>query len=374
MILILVIDLIVIAVLSTKSLSKGLENALPFATFAIVLLPIETRLSFGFFEMTVQRLIVVVLFVLYFLSPKSQDPAEPGIRTPLKWLMLLHITWCILSTMISIVPAASVKKLVSVVFEYYGLYFVFYKSITKSETIRKILMAMVAAMAVASVFGAYEAYRGWNVVSLLPQVEHRFFFGAGVADMDRDLRVQSTYDHPILFGAALAMAIPFALYYVGTVKKLSQKLYLWGALGLMFLNLYKTGSRGPWLDAILAFILLFVYGGGAVRKRILVIGALSLAVMVLRPGIRDTVYGIYVNTLNTNTNTGASYEYRYALPAAAVRAITRSPARALWGYGLESFYEANVQGMFLGQMYRFLSADNSWAELTVETGFVGLFL
>jgi len=157
-------------------------------------------------------------------------------------------------------------------------------------------------------------------------------------------------------------------------RKSWHKLLLWVALALMFLNLYKTGSRGPWLDAILACILLFFYGGGVVRKRILILAALSVSVMVLRPGIKDTIYGIYVNTLNNNTNTGASYEYRYALPKAALHAISRSPGPAMWGSGLETFFDADVEGIFLGQMYRFRSADNAWAELAVETGFVGLLI
>jgi len=374
MALIIIIDLLVIGVLSVKAFSSGLEEALPFATFAIVFLPIETRLSAGIFELTIQRLVVVLLFLLFFLTPRSKKPEDARLAMPLKWLMLAHISWCILSTLFSIDPVASVKKLVSVVFEYYGLYYIFWKSISKPETIRKVMLAMMLAMAIASIFGTYEAYRGWNVVDLLPKVGHRFFFGADVVDADRDIRVQSTFDHPILFGAALAMAIPIVLYFMTIARTFRHKLLLWIALALMFLNLYKTGSRGPWLDAILACILLFFYGGSVVRRRILIIGALCVSVMILRPGIRDTIYGIYVNTLNTNTNTGASYEYRYALPQASIHAISRSPGRAMWGYGLETFFDADVEGMFLGQMYRFRSADNAWAELAVETGFVGLLI
>jgi len=118
MALILIIDLLVIAVISVKAFSKGLEDALPFATFAIVFLPIETRLSTGIFELTIQRLVIVVLFLLYFLAPKNNAPANARLAMPLKWLMLAHIAWCILSTMFSIDPVASVKKLISVVFEY----------------------------------------------------------------------------------------------------------------------------------------------------------------------------------------------------------------------------------------------------------------
>ncbi len=94
--------------------------------------------------------------------------------------------------------------------------------------------------------------------------------------------------------------------------------------------------------------------------------------MVVRPGIWATVKGIYDNSFDMNTSTGTSYAYRGALLDAVTEKLKDSPTRAVWGFGLESFYDLHLEGDFLGKPHVFLSCDSSWSELMIETGFVGL--
>jgi O-antigen ligase len=113
----------------------------------------------------------------------------------------------------------------------------------------------------------------------------------------------------------------------------------------------------------------------AIRKPLIVIAGLSIAVLVARPGVWGTIKGIYDNTLNTESDTGSSYAYRFALQDAALKRIANSPAaRGVWGFGLESFYDLKLEGELLGKPWLFLSCDNAWVELLLETGFVGLAL
>jgi hypothetical protein len=365
--LVIIIDLIVIIGLCRIAARSGLEAALPFASFMLVLVPIESSISAGLFELTTQRLIVGLLLILY-LTGNNNTGRQVKMPMPLKVLILLHVCWCILSTTDSIVPLMSIKKAVSVIIEYYALYFIYWKSVTKTETIRKILFSIVLAVIVCSVFGAFEAYGAENVLALFPKAGHHF----STMEMEREVRVQSTFDHPILFGAALAMAIVIALYLVSVMQKSWQVILLWLGVILMVLNCYKTSSRGPWLDVILGCLLLVIFARGKLRKNILIIGVLAIAAMIIRPGIWATVRGIYDNSFDMNTSTGTSYEYRYALQHAVRAKLLQSPTRALWGYGLESFYDLQIEDEFLGKPHLFLSCDSSWAELMIETGFVGL--
>jgi hypothetical protein len=282
---------------------------------------------------------------------------------------MVHVAWCALSTVNSVVPLMSIKKAVSVICEYYALYFIYWRMLSRVDVIRKVLFAMVLAMIVCSTFGAFEAYGATNVLVYFPKAGHHFDMNA---ETDREIRVQSTFDHPILFGAALAMAIIIALYLVTVVKKGWRVHLLWIGIMLMFLNIYKTSSRGPWLDVMLGCLLLLLFARGKIRRNILFICALSLLAMIIRPGIWSTVKGIYDNSFDMNTSTGTSYEYRYALHRAVTDKLLSSNARASWGYGLESFYDLQLQGEFLGKPHLFLSCDSSWAEITLETGFVGL--
>ena len=358
-----------LAVLCRIALTRGLESALPTAAFMLVLLPIECKLSLGFADLTVHRLIVIVLWVIYLTRGKQKSGKS---SLPMKGLILAHISWCLVSTAFAIDPTASFKKLLSIGFEYNLLYFIYFKVISQKETIYKILRAMVLALVVCCIFGFFETYWGWSVLSLFPTVIHRF---DGDVDVGGELRITSTFDHAILYGAALAMACVIALHLLTLVRRPGQKTMLWIAICLMIFNLYKTGSRGPWLDMIFGGVLLCLIGGKGPRKSLAAIAVLACAVMIIRPGVKDTIVGLYDNTMDTDNAKGASYEYRYALQGAAYKAVTRSFERSILGYGLESFYDAGVEGPFLGEEHhRFRSADDSWVEMMIETGFVGLFL
>src|ERR1700747_135988 len=125
MTLVIIIDLLVVAILCSIAFSKGLEAALPFATFVLVFVPMESRISLGVFELTTQRLVLLFLFLLYFTLGGNKEQSGSNVTTPLLYLMLVHVAWCIVSTIDSIVLIMSIKKLLSVVFEYYLLSFIF---------------------------------------------------------------------------------------------------------------------------------------------------------------------------------------------------------------------------------------------------------
>jgi O-antigen ligase len=368
--LVAVIDLIAIIGLVILAQGKqGLERALPFAAFLIVLVPIESLIPLGFFTLTTHRIVVGTLVLLYFLRGRSANQGK--IAMPLKTIIIVHVFWCLISTANSIVPEMSIKKLLSVVLEYYTLYFIYWKTISNGETIHKILKAMVVGIAVCCVWGTIEAYQGGDILDFFPSVGHHW---GATAEQDREIRIHSTYDHPILYGAALAMGITLVLYLLAIAKSQSERMFLWIALLLMFLNIYKTSSRGPWLDTILGCSLLLWFGSKRTRKHILYVVGLSMAVLIIRPGVWSTIGGIYDNTFSNNS-TGSSYSYRYALQDAAVQRLREdSITRAIWGYGPEAFFDIHLEGMLLGKPHTFLSCDNAWVEFLLETGYIGLVI
>jgi hypothetical protein len=352
--------------------TRGLESALPVAAFFFVLLPRDAGIPTGIFDLTAQRLILATLLVLYLVLPKTRQHSRM-VRLPLAGLIALHISWCMLSTLNSIVPVESIKKLIGELFEYYVLYYIFFRTIKDTRTIHRIISAIVAAVTVACIFGAVEEYRGWSVMELFPASAHHFVNWSTTGALSgRDDRVTSTFAHPILFGAGLALAIPLTLYLLKAARTKSQKVLLWGSLFLMLLNIYKTSSRGPWLGLLLALGLLLLLDSGRMRRYLAVIGILTLAVLLLRPGIWDTLLDMYYATSNPDSPLGSSYSYRYALRRVAMKALNQSPERALLGYGMESFYSLHLSGELEGRIYPFLSCDSAWVETAMETGYVGI--
>ncbi len=211
MILVIILDLLLVATLLYKASQKGVENALPAFAFFTVLLPENCMIPIpGVFGLSAQRLAVVVLLICFFAFRRKPETTVSPSSTPLLVLIFLQLGWSLLSTANSIVPLMSFKKLFSVVLEYYVVYFIFFKVISNTETIRKIVTAMVAAMAITTIPGAIESYTGWSVTSWFPDLGLRFSLGL---DRARGIRTQSTFQHSILYGGALAMILPLTSGY-----------------------------------------------------------------------------------------------------------------------------------------------------------------
>src|SRR5664279_684215 len=109
MALVIIINLVVLAVLCRIALTSGLERALPFAAFALIFIPIESSIPLGLFELTTQRLIIAVLLVFYFSIGRTEANRRFIPPLPLKILIVVHVCWCALSTMNSVVPLMSIK-------------------------------------------------------------------------------------------------------------------------------------------------------------------------------------------------------------------------------------------------------------------------
>jgi O-antigen ligase len=371
--LIYTIDILALVVLVGIALQRGLEQAIPFAAFVFVLVPRDAAIQLpGLFDLTTQRILLGALTILYVLRPGT-DVRGARVDRTLQWLIVVHIVWCLISTANSIVPLMSLKKMVSEVLEYYLLFYLFVKAITRIQTIDRILFAIVVAVSVSSCFGAIEAYSDWSIMQSFPTVAHSFegWSTTGAAS-GRDQRVSSTFASPILFGAGLTMGIVLALYLIKTTKTSGKKILLWSGLLLMFLNIYKTSSRGPWLGLLLSLSIIFLWDKGRIRKYLAVVAILCVGVVVIRPGVWDTISNIYVATFDPESPLGSSYEYRYALRDLAVKAVSKDLSRSLWGYGMESFYYLGLEGELYGHPYEFLSCDSAWLEFMVETGYVGL--
>ena len=373
--LIYTIDALVVVMLIAIAARRGVEHALPFVAFIFVLVPRDAAITIpGLFDLTTQRILLGVLALLYVVLP-SPKARTSRLDTPLKWLIIVHIAWCLISVANSIVPLMSLKKMFSEVLEYYLLYYICFKTVTDMRTIHRILFAVVSAVMVSSIFGAVEAYSNWSIMQWFPTVGHNFENWSTVGtDSGRDARVASTFAHPILFGAGLTMGIVLALYLIKITKSSGRKMLLWCGLLLMFLNIYKTSSRGPWLALILSMGVIFLWDNRRVRKYLAAVAVLTVAVLVIRPGVWDTIANIYWATFNPESPLGTSYDYRYALKDLAVKAVSKDMGRGLWGYGMESFYYLGLEGELDGRPYRFLSCDSAWLELLVETGYLGLLI
>lgn len=370
--IILTLDILTVALIISTARRKGLEHALPLAAFLLVLFPEESKIAIpGLFDLTTQRIIIVTLFILCAIARKPRGPVPK--QLPLAASIVTLSLWWILSAANSVVFAVSFKYVLSQILDLFLIYYIFARYITNTRTVRRILCGLVAGIVVCCVFGVLEVYAHWTVMSMFPEMVHRSGTSGRVyVDMARGIRAQSTFGHPILFGSALAMAIPMALYLVSSARNSVHKALLWSGLLLMFVCAYKTSSRGPWLALGLSLVALLASSKTRVRRYLIVVCLLAAFVLVARPGVWQTIQSDYLSTMNKNSSQGESYQYRFALYSLAARELGKSLPRAIWGYGPESFFFLGIVGEFNGRMMSYESCDSSIAALLIETGYVGL--
>ncbi len=378
MILVIAIDVLAVGWLLMAAVSWGLEEALPGVAFLLLLLPQESQITLpGLFGLSTHRILIFVLMVLYLALGPGHGKRERSRNLPLSILIGLQIVWMLLSSATSIVPSISFKTSLSQFFDFFVLYMIFARVVSKTETVHKIMFGFVAAMFACSLFGMLEAYSGWSVMSLFPSVPLRFSDLEGTVQ-DRGIRMQATFDHPILFGSALAMVLPMALYLLTECKQMGRKVFLWVALLLSTLCIYKTGSRGPWIAFALSIGLLLLIGRGKIRKYAAAIILLVLLVLAGRPGIRESLFNSYNATRDPSSPEGQSYQWRYLLYHVAFGQLGKSTERSLLGYGPESFYYLGLTAPFFvdGEMHtvKIQSCDSAIVELMMDTGYVGLIL
>jgi hypothetical protein len=373
LVLILIIDLVVVVSLILASRQR-LEDALPVFCFFLVLIPFESRLVIpGVFDVTTWRIALLTLVLLYFVrrKPASANPI------PLKSLMLLHIGWALCSTLYSLSVVTSIKQLIAQVIEYYLLYWIILRLVSDVRTVYKIVYAMMIAMGVCCIFGLLEAYASWSILRIFP-ANLWITYNGGIdplyIEWGRGLRLRSTFPHPILFGVALAMSIPLALHLQSFWESRRQRFALWLIVVLMFWGVYKTSSRGPWIVVGISCFLLFLLADSRVRKYVAVIVMLTSMALVARPGIWETISGLYESSEDPTSPVGTSYLYRHALMDAIATAVAKDPVRAMFGYGLGTFRELGLNVTFLNTTHRWYTCDNGWAAFLYETGYGGLVL
>lgn len=377
MALILILDLLVIVCLTAFAYARGFEQVLPLAAFLFLLFPLESQLQIpGLFDLTTQRVIVLTLLFLFLVLRPNNRSAQPSTAVPMASLLIVFNLWMLFSSARSVVPMISFKATLSQCLDFCILYVIYAKTVTTTETVEKIMTGFVAGAFLCCVVGVPEIYGDWRITSLFPSIHTRFSNPDGWSD--RGARLQSTFAHPILLGAALALAVPMAIYLLTLARSPLRKAWLSVAVLVMLFCIYKTGSRGPWLALGSSLVLLLALGRAAVRKYVVVLLLLSATVLVVRPGIWDTIANLYGATKDADSPQGQSYQWRYVVLKVAKRELSKDLGRSIWGFGPESFYylglTADMEMDGENHTVAVDTCDSAIAEILMETGVVGLIL
>lgn len=291
--------------------------------------------------------ITVVVALRRLAVGKTPLPFVPE----LLWAMGL-LAWMLLSLYSAIDEGLAIKAFMSLAG---GIAFasVMLAVIRDSVDLRRILGFFVLictfiSLAAVSSGSAFEAsYRGTQVAG----------------------RLQGAFDHPNQLGALCAMAAPIAAALLFGARTFAVRLVSAGALGLILAALGLSLSRGAWLGAGLAFLLMLVMLREARRLiaalliPIAIIGVLVWTAAAQRPEIK--VIGERARSFTTLS----PYDARDEIWAEAIREIKDDP---ITGQGPGSFSVASERVGGGATTVKAVHAHNLWLNWAAEVGLPGV--
>lgn len=281
---------------------------------------------------------------------------------------------CSISTMLSPFLSVSVKQYLYFIIEVLGTFWIVRRSIQSASEARRLINWIGAGLAFVGAVAAMERYTGWRVSDLFPRgVDEQFFWAVN----NGEAAVTSTYSHRILLGLACSLgALKYLQDLILDDAHTNQRVAFLGT-GLCLAALYFSMSRGPWLAFAACAGALIVATGGKGIKWGGLFTVLVCVVLLIMPGVFETIAGLASSTLDPNTVRGSSFQWRFVVINTALSAMSEAGfMNVLFGFGggsqlMMSFGKYEVAP---GVWLPIESWDCEYAVLLYDKGWVGLLL
>jgi O-antigen ligase len=351
-------------------LSRNYRKGLAIAVFFLVLMPRELfiPLSAGLPTLTGFRAVILVVLFYSLFTGKLNVRWQ---KKPILILLILVLFVKLCSLLFAHDFTVSLNGFLIFVIERLLFFYILIKGIQNREYLDSILRSIGLAIVIITLLGFIERYTQFNPVDYItPSDDPRF-------ESRMSNEIYSTLPHPILFGAALAMGLPICLYLFDKTKNKGIKPVLGIHILLIIASIYFSNSRGPWLACVVTIIMLLFLNYPRMKIRIIPMIILAIIILLMRPGVFDTIYGLSASTFDENSLEGGSFQYRFELFRVAYHEIIQAPERVAFGFGDNAAQSLNISGTLSygsKREYTFWSWDNEFAILLLHNGFIGFIL
>lgn len=300
-------------------------------------------------------LLLFVLTVFSFVIKLIMDKEFKLKKIPFGYSVVFFIIPLIFSAFTSFTKGESLQKLVVYLISF-AMLFLIVNLIDSKKKLYYLILAIIIASLLVSFYGLYQYRVGAAVKESWVDKE---------LNPDLRTRVYSTLDNPNILAEYLLMVIPLTFALFWTSKKKINMLFYLLAVGIQFLCLLLTFSRGGWIGIAFAMIIYAIFVD---RRLIFLYLVAGIALLIVSPEVVMTRIATIGNTQDTST------AYRFPLWMAAFDMI-----RDFWitgvGLGPMAFKAIYPQYMRLGIMA--VHTHNIYLQMFVETGifgFIGFFL
>jgi len=321
-------------------------------------------------QLTVHR--ILLLISLFFLARGGYFAGRDEPVPYFKWFLLFGVSQ-VVSFLCGVGFLAGFKGCVDYAVEAVLFFVLVTVFLQRDGSAVRLLSSICYGLAAAGVLSAGQKYFGLAVPYAVPDSLSQWLESSDIS---------STYPHRILFGYAMAMGVPLAVGLASTFVERGRRYRMHAVAFVLIAAGYFSGSRGPWLGLGIGLAAMAILGGKAARKKVAFIAILAAAVLVLRPGVRDTITTLASSTFEKTSSKGASYQVRWRLWNVAWSEVRRTPVRFLFGYGPVSTERMDFTGYWDGQegagssmeKIGYTSWDNNYAANLIELGVVGFAL
>lgn len=265
---------------------------------------------------------------------------------------ILFLITAVIAAIFSIARGDSLKVL-PLYLIYFMLFYISQILFRNPKTIKRMLIALAMSVLAISLMGIYQYFfvkvptaAAWVDVKQFPELE---------------TRVYATLENPNVLGEYLGLTIPIFLGLFFAVDKFRQKVVVLGVLGLSFLCLILTFSRGAWLGLAASVVIFSLLKAPVIL--ILIIAAAAVAPAFLPSVVYERIASI--GSLEDSSNL-----YRLTIWTAALRMF-----KDYWltGVGLGSTAFALVYRNYMIAGASAVHAHNLYLQISLEMGIIGVF-
>lgn len=352
---------------------QRLHQVIWYLTLFCVPISIPKEIGGGFTVSFPSEILIVLCGILGFLSDSPAQKTFSVFRSPLTWAILADFGVMFLTTLSSVQPEISAKRLIVKALFLWVFYFQAAHRFQSEKELLRFWYAYIAGMSLSIVF------------ILIQHGQYQF-----AANVAADIPKPLFAEHAI-YGACLAFVLPFLAIRWIKGSLFGKRNAIWGILLLLFLFAeYAAASRAAWIGLILAvpifFLLIFRI---KIWQMFLICGIFALLIGLNQETIASYIQQNKAESHNrtsnviehissiTNLQTDVSNLERLNRWGAAWRMIQDKP---ILGFG-PGTYQFNYAGyQVFSELTRISTrngdkgnAHSEYIMAWVETGIFGLF-
>ncbi len=344
----------------------------PYAAYLFLLLvlpPLPAELpTLGVFgrllQMDHMRWLALAILLPAYLSLRRRAGVEPfGRLLADKFVLGYLLLWLVLQLEVS-TPTNVLRIAIFQITDLFLPYYVASRALRNLRDYRDAVMSLVVAIAVMTPVAVFENLRYWLLYNnLADALGLPAAFGNYLSRGERLLRAIATTGHPIALGYMMAVALGLAVYLRPLVPRGWQ---WWALLAALFAALVAALSRGPWVGAAAAVVVLLITGPKVMSKMALfsVFSVLALPLLMSTDaGQKILDYLPFVGTVEAR-----NVEFRQRLFEVSMQVFWQNPL-----LGSLSYLTNPVMDTMRGND-GLIDMVNTYLVVALTTGMVGLVL